>query len=44
MRWSEDGFNHLLPLRLGWVNGRFDALFAPEPSPNWSMRPPRLQP
>ncbi|MBI4673554.1 MAG: ISKra4 family transposase [Chloroflexi bacterium] len=33
MRWSEDGFNHLLHLRLAWVNGRFDALFA-EPSPN----------
>lgn len=27
MRWSEDGFNHLLHLRLAWVNGRFDALF-----------------
>jgi hypothetical protein len=27
MRWSEDGFNHLLHLRLCWVNGRFDALF-----------------
>lgn len=34
MRWSEEGFNHLLHLRLCWVNGRFDALFAPEPSPN----------
>lgn len=34
MRWSEDGFNHLLHLRLAWVNGRFDAFFpiAP-PSP-----------
>lgn len=28
MRWSEDGFNHLLHLRLAWVNGTFDALFA----------------
>jgi hypothetical protein len=28
IRWSEDGFNHLLHLRLAWVNGRFDALFA----------------
>jgi hypothetical protein len=28
MRWSEDGFNHLLHLRLAWVNGRFDHLFA----------------
>jgi type I restriction enzyme R subunit len=27
MRWSEDGFNHLLHLRLCWLNGRFDALF-----------------
>jgi len=34
MRWSEDGFNHLLHLRLAWVNGRFDELFfAPEDSP-----------
>jgi hypothetical protein len=28
MRWSEDGFNHLLHLRLAWVNGRFEALFS----------------
>lgn len=28
MRWSGDGFNHLLHLRLAWVNGRFDDLFA----------------
>ena len=34
MRWSEDGFNHLLHLRLAWVNGRFDALFPLAPSPN----------
>jgi hypothetical protein len=27
MRWSEDGFNHLLHLRLAWVNGSFPALF-----------------
>jgi hypothetical protein len=27
MRWSEAGFNHLLPLRLAWVNGSFEALF-----------------
>ncbi len=34
MRWSEEGFNHLLHLRLAWVNGRFDALFGAElPSP-----------
>ncbi|UJB73355.1 hypothetical protein HRE53_32595 (plasmid) [Acaryochloris sp. 'Moss Beach'] len=24
MRWSEDGFNHLLHLRLDWVNQHFD--------------------
>ncbi len=34
MRWSDDGFNHLLHLRLAWVNGRFDALFLPAASPN----------
>ena len=34
MRWSEDGFNHLLHLRLAWVNGRFDALFDLTLSPN----------
>ncbi|HJW91530.1 MAG TPA: ISKra4 family transposase [Anaerolineales bacterium] len=34
MRWSEDGFNHLLHLRLAWVNGRFDALFPLTLSPN----------
>lgn len=28
MRWSEDGFNHVLHLRLLWANGRFDELFA----------------
>ena len=27
MRWSEDGFKHLLHLRLNWVNHRFDSLF-----------------
>jgi hypothetical protein len=31
MRWSEEGFNHLLHLRLAWVNGTYDTLFA---SPN----------
>jgi len=35
MRWSEEGFNALLHLRLDWVNGRFDDLFAlARPSPN----------
>jgi hypothetical protein len=27
MRWSQNGFNHLLHLRLAWVNGRFDSFF-----------------
>ena len=34
MRWSEEGFNHLLHLRLAWVNGRFEALFGLALSPN----------
>jgi len=34
MRWSEDGFNPLLHLRLAWVNGRFEALFGLAPSPH----------
>lgn len=34
MRWSEDGFNHLLHLRLAWVNGHFEALFSLAQSPN----------
>jgi hypothetical protein len=34
MCWNEDGFNHLLPLRLAGVNGRFDALFFLAQSPN----------
>jgi len=34
MRWSNDGFHHLLHLRLSWVNGRFESLFLPEASPN----------
>ncbi len=29
MRWSEDGFDNLLHLRLAWVNERFDDLFDP---------------
>ena len=31
MRWSEPGFDHLLCLRLAWVNHRFDLLFAKYP-------------
>jgi hypothetical protein len=31
MRWSEPGFDHLLILRVAWVNQRFDALFAQYP-------------
>jgi len=34
MRWSEDGFNHLLHLRLAWVTGRFEAWFGLALSPN----------
>ena len=36
MRWSAAGFHHLLPLRLAWVNGSFEALFQVQlqPSPN----------
>jgi hypothetical protein len=34
MRWSADGFNHLLHLRLAWVNGRFEALCGLALSPN----------
>ena len=36
MHWSEEGFNHLLHLRLAWVNGSFEALFQGQlqPSPN----------
>ncbi len=36
MRWREDGFNHLLHLRLAWVNGSFETLFQGQlqPSPN----------
>jgi hypothetical protein len=35
MRWSEVGFNHLLHLRLAWINQRFDSLFPDRvPSPN----------
>ena len=29
MRWSENGFNHLLHLRLLWVNGEYDDFFEP---------------
>jgi hypothetical protein len=30
MRWSENGFNHLLHLRLSWTNQQFDSLFSDE--------------
>jgi len=33
MRWSEEGFSHLLHLRLLWVNDRWDTSF-PRESPN----------
>lgn len=31
MRWSEEEFNHLLHLRLAWVNGTFEELFQMDP-------------
>jgi len=31
MRWSETGCNHLLHLRLAWVNGSFDSVFSDLP-------------
>ena len=34
MRWSEDGFNHLVHVRLAWGNGRFEVLFGLALSPN----------
>ncbi|MCP4107280.1 MAG: ISKra4 family transposase [Desulfobacteraceae bacterium] len=34
MRWSEDGFNNLLHLRLAWVNETYDELSEPICSPN----------
>ena len=37
MRWSEDGFNHLLHLRVFWVNQRFDELF---PTVTWTEQLP----
>jgi hypothetical protein len=37
MRWSEGGFNHVLHLRLGWVNGRFEASPTLVLSPNQCM-------
>ena len=36
MRWSEEGFNHLLHLRLAWVNSSFDDLW---PGAVWSPEP-----
>ena len=32
MRWSEEGFNAQLHLRLAWVNQRFEALFSISPN------------
>jgi hypothetical protein len=32
MRWSEDAFNHLLHLRLAWVNSSFESMFLPPPN------------
>jgi hypothetical protein len=33
MRWSQEGFNHLLLLRLAWANDHFDDLFPSLPRP-----------
>jgi hypothetical protein len=33
MRWSEEGFNHLLHLRLAWANERFDEIFGKDAAP-----------
>lgn len=41
MRWSEDGFNHLLLLRLAWVNQRFEILFPHVPDPPTLYSPDR---
>jgi hypothetical protein len=38
MRWSEDGFNHLLMLRLAWANDRFDQLFEAGASGTWGRQ------
>lgn len=37
MRWSDEGFVHLLHLRVLWVNRRFDALF---PDVDWAEQLP----
>ncbi|ETW92285.1 MAG: hypothetical protein ETSY1_44330 [Candidatus Entotheonella factor] len=37
MRWSAGGFNHLLHLRLAWVNGTFGALFEPIETGNGAL-------
>jgi len=39
MRWSEDGFEHLLLLPVAWVNERFDALFPNVPIPKIKASP-----
>ena len=41
MRWSEDGFNHLLLVRLAWVNQRFESLFPQVPDPASIYSPDR---
>ena len=39
MRWSEDGFENLLLLRLAWVNQRFEPLFSHVPDPEHPYSP-----
>lgn len=41
MRWSENGFEHLLILRVAWVNERFDSLFPNVPIPQTKASPIR---
>jgi hypothetical protein len=41
MRWSKDGFNHLLILRVAWVNERFDSLFPDVTIPKTKASPIR---
>jgi hypothetical protein len=39
MRWSEDGFTHLLLIRLAWANDRFDDLFPSVPKSRTNPSP-----
>ena len=39
MRWSEEGFENLLLLRIAWVNQRFEPLFSHVPNPERPYSP-----